>query len=159
MITLSLPRSGACNLAILNCAPVFAPRLLPLCLRSRNAILQSVLLVQLARPGKHFDQLRCCVGFRISLLACSAPWLSGVLSELKPGFLQIVFSRIRRRVHDLFLMTISAISWRDKELNSMEEAIKKDFYALFTVCHMITRKINRRQYLLFVSKHQKSTQL
>ena len=28
MITLSLPRSGACNLAILNCAPVFAPRLL-----------------------------------------------------------------------------------------------------------------------------------
>jgi len=29
MITLSLPRSGACNLAILNCAPVFAPRLLP----------------------------------------------------------------------------------------------------------------------------------
>jgi len=26
--------------------------------------------------------------------------LSGVLSELKPGFLQIVFSRIRRRVHD-----------------------------------------------------------
>jgi len=28
MITLSLARSGACNLAILNCAPVFAPRLL-----------------------------------------------------------------------------------------------------------------------------------
>ena len=29
MITLPLPRSGACNLAILiNCAPVFAPRLL-----------------------------------------------------------------------------------------------------------------------------------
>ena len=28
MITLSLPRSGACNLAILNCAPVFAPWLL-----------------------------------------------------------------------------------------------------------------------------------
>jgi len=28
MITLSLPRSGACNLAILNCAPVFAPQLL-----------------------------------------------------------------------------------------------------------------------------------
>ena len=28
MITLSLPRSGACNLAILNCAPVFALRLL-----------------------------------------------------------------------------------------------------------------------------------
>jgi len=26
--------------------------------------------------------------------------LSGVLSELKPGFLQIVFSRIRRWVHD-----------------------------------------------------------
>jgi len=26
--------------------------------------------------------------------------LSGVLSELKPGFLQIVFSKIRRRVHD-----------------------------------------------------------
>jgi len=110
-------------------------------------------------PWEAFDQLRCCVCFRVWLLACSAPWLSGVLSELKPGFLQIVFSRIRRRVHDLFLMTISAISWRDKELNSMEEAIKKDFYALFTVCHMITRKINRRQYLLFVSKHQKSTQL
>ena len=28
MVTLSLPFSGACNLAILNCAPVFAPRLL-----------------------------------------------------------------------------------------------------------------------------------
>jgi len=28
IITLSLPRSGACNLAILNCAPVFVPRLL-----------------------------------------------------------------------------------------------------------------------------------
>jgi len=28
-----------------------------------------------------FDQLRCCVCFRVSLLACSAPWLSGVLSE------------------------------------------------------------------------------
>jgi len=28
MITLSLPRSGACNLAILNCAPVFSPQLL-----------------------------------------------------------------------------------------------------------------------------------
>jgi len=28
MITLSLPRSGACNLAILNCAPVLVPRLL-----------------------------------------------------------------------------------------------------------------------------------
>jgi len=47
-----------------------------------------------------FDQLRCCICFRVSLLACSAPWLSGVLSELKPGFLQIVFSRIRGRVHD-----------------------------------------------------------
>jgi len=28
MITLSLPRSGDCNLAILNFSPVFAPRLL-----------------------------------------------------------------------------------------------------------------------------------
>ena len=28
MISLSLPLSGACNLAILNCAPVFGPRLL-----------------------------------------------------------------------------------------------------------------------------------
>jgi len=36
----------------------------------------------------------------LSLLACSAPWLSGVVSELKPGFPLIVFSRIRRRVHD-----------------------------------------------------------
>ena len=51
-------------------------------------------------PWQAFDQLRCCVCFRVSLLACSAPWLSGVLNELKPGFLQIVFSRIRRRVHD-----------------------------------------------------------
>jgi len=51
-------------------------------------------------PWEAFDQWRCCVCFRVSLLACSAPWLSGVLSELKPGFLQIVFSRIRRRVHD-----------------------------------------------------------
>jgi len=52
-------------------------------------------------PWEAFDQLRCCVCFRVSLLACSAPWLSGVLSELKPGFLQRVFSRIRRRVHDM----------------------------------------------------------
>ena len=51
-------------------------------------------------PWEAFDQLRCCVCFKVSLLACSAPWLSGVLGELKPGFLQIVFSRIRRRVHD-----------------------------------------------------------
>ena len=51
-------------------------------------------------PWEAFDQLRCCVCFRVSLLTCSAPWLSGVLSELKPGFLQIVFSRIRWRVHD-----------------------------------------------------------
>ena len=53
-------------------------------------------------PWEAFDQLRCCVCFRVSLLACSAPSLSGVLSELKPGFLQIVFSRIRRRVHDFW---------------------------------------------------------
>ena len=51
-------------------------------------------------PWEAFDQLRCCVCFRVSLLACSAPWLSGVLNELKPGFLQIVFSRIRRREHE-----------------------------------------------------------
>ena len=51
-------------------------------------------------PREAFDQLRCCVCFRVSLLVCSAPRLSGVLSELKPGFLQKVFSRIRRRVHD-----------------------------------------------------------
>ena len=51
-------------------------------------------------PWGAFDQLRCCVCFRVSLLACSAPRLSGVLNELKPGFLQLVFSRIRRRVHD-----------------------------------------------------------
>jgi len=36
----------------------------------------------------------------LSLLACSAPWLSGVFSELKPGLPLIVFSRIRRRMHD-----------------------------------------------------------
>jgi len=39
--------------------------------------------------------------------------LSGVLSELKPGFLQIVFSRIRRRVHDtvwmVFVLTLAII--------------------------------------------------
>ena len=40
-------------------------------------------------PWEAFDQLRCCVCFRVSLLACSAPWLSGILSELKPGFLQM----------------------------------------------------------------------
>ena len=51
-------------------------------------------------PWEAFDQLRCCVCFRVWLLACSAPWLSGVFSELKPGFLQIVFSKIRRRVCD-----------------------------------------------------------
>jgi len=54
-------------------------------------------------PWEAFDQLRCCVCFRVSLLACSAPWLSGVLNELKPGFLQIVFSRICRRVHDIYV--------------------------------------------------------
>ena len=52
MITLSLPRSGACNLAILNCARD-RPVAVALCLRSRNAILPSVLLVQFAHPGKH----------------------------------------------------------------------------------------------------------
>ena len=51
-------------------------------------------------PWEACDQLRCSVCFRVSLLICSAPWLSGVLSELKAGFLQIVFSRICRRVHD-----------------------------------------------------------
>ena len=50
MITLSLPRSGACNLAILNCAPVFAPRLLRC---ACGLVMQLVLLVQFARPGKH----------------------------------------------------------------------------------------------------------
>jgi len=53
MITLSLPRSGVCNLAILNCAPVFAPRLLRCACGLQSVILQSVLLVQFARPGKH----------------------------------------------------------------------------------------------------------
>ena len=64
-------------------------------------------------PWEAFDQLRCCVCFRVSLLACSAPWLSGVLSELKPGFLQIVFSRIRRRVHDTNMCKISKILIRE----------------------------------------------
>ena len=64
-------------------------------------------------PWEAFDQLRCCVCFKVSLLACSAPWSSGVLRELKPGFLQIVFSRIRRRVHDkLQLFSSSAESLR-----------------------------------------------
>ena len=57
-------------------------------------------------PWEAFDQLRCWICFRVSLLTCSAPWLSGVLNELKPGFLQIVFSRIRRRVHDRHLLLI-----------------------------------------------------
>ena len=91
LITLSLPRSGACNLAIRNCARV-RPAAVALCLRSRNAILQSVLLVQFARPGKHL--ISYAVVF-VSAFHCLL-----VLSELKPGFLQIVFSRIRSRVHD-----------------------------------------------------------
>ena len=73
MITLSLPRSGACNLAILNCAPVFRPAAVALCLRSRNAILQSVLLVQLARPAKHSITYAVMFVSELSLLACSAP--------------------------------------------------------------------------------------
>jgi len=53
MITLSLPRSGARNLAILSLCLCVRPAAVVLCSRSRNAILQSVLLVQFARPGKH----------------------------------------------------------------------------------------------------------
>jgi len=52
MITLSLPRRVACNLAFLI-VPLCSPAAVALCLRSRNAILQRVLLVQFARPGKH----------------------------------------------------------------------------------------------------------
>jgi len=57
--------------------------------------------VKFSRPGKHLISY-AVVFVSVSFLACSAPWLSGVLSELKPGFLQIVFSRIRRRVHDKY---------------------------------------------------------
>ena len=70
MITLSLARSGACNLAILNC-PCVRTAAAALCLRSRNAILPSVLLVQFARPGKHL--ISYAVVFVSELLACSAP--------------------------------------------------------------------------------------
>ena len=55
-------------------------------------------------PWEAFDQLRCCVCFRVSLLACSAPWLSCVLNWAVSlaSWLSCVpaeFSRIRRRVH------------------------------------------------------------
>ena len=33
--------------------PMFCPAAVALCLRSRNAILPSIVLVQFARPGKH----------------------------------------------------------------------------------------------------------
>jgi len=53
MITLSLPRIGACNLAILNCAPVFAPRLLRCACGLVMQYCNVFFLVQFARPGKH----------------------------------------------------------------------------------------------------------
>ena len=99
MITLSLPRSGACNLAILNCAPVFAPRLLRCACGLVMQYCNVFFKCSLPALGSIWSVTLLCL-FRVSLLACSAPWLSGVLSELKPGFLQIVFSRIRGRVHD-----------------------------------------------------------
>ena len=37
-------------------------------------------LAQFARPGKHLSGTLLCLCFRVSLLAFSAPWLSGVLS-------------------------------------------------------------------------------
>jgi len=52
MITLSLPSSGPCNLAILNCAPVFAPRLLR-CACGLVMQYATCFFVQFARPGKH----------------------------------------------------------------------------------------------------------
>ena len=82
--------------------PCVRPAAVVLCLRSRNAILQSVLLVQLARPAKHSISYAVMFISELSLLACSAPWLSGVFSDLKPGFPLIVFSRIRRQVHDKY---------------------------------------------------------
>jgi len=101
MITLSLPRSGACNLAIL--VPLCSPHGCCVVLAVSECNTAKCSLSAVCPPWEAFDQLRCCVCFRVSLLAFSAPWLSGVLSELKPGFLQIVFSRIRRRVHDTSL--------------------------------------------------------
>ena len=58
--------------AILNCARV-RPAAVALCLRSRNAILQSVLLVLLARPAKHSISYAVMFVSELSLLACSAP--------------------------------------------------------------------------------------
>ena len=62
MITLSLPRSGTCNLAILNCAPVFAPRLLRC---ACGLVMQycNVFFSEVFPPWEAFDQLRCCVCF------------------------------------------------------------------------------------------------
>ena len=50
---LSLSRSGARNLAILSLCLCVRPAAVVLCLRFRIALLQSVLFVQLACPGKH----------------------------------------------------------------------------------------------------------
>jgi len=61
MITLS--RSGAHNLAILSLCLCVRPAAVVLCLQFLIAILQSVLLVQHARPGKH-SKFRCCVSFK-----------------------------------------------------------------------------------------------
>ena len=109
MITLSLPRSGACNLAILI-VHLCSPRGCCVVLAVSECNTAKCSFSAVRPPWEAFDQLRCCVCFRVSLLTCSAPWLSGVLSELKPGFLQIVFNRIRRRVHDR-LQTVGDVLW------------------------------------------------
>jgi len=66
--------------------------------------------VQLARPAKHYISYAVLFVSELSLLACSAPSLSGVFSELKPALPLIVFSRIRRRMHDTFIPT-TTIAW------------------------------------------------
>ena len=72
MITLSLPRSGACHLAIPNCVPV-SPRGCCVVLAVSECNTAKCSFSAVCPPWEAFDQLRCCVCFRVSLLACSAP--------------------------------------------------------------------------------------
>jgi len=70
MITLSLSRSGARNLAIL---------IVPLCLPRDCCVVLAVSYCNTAKCSfsaacpswEAFDKLRCCACFRVSLLSCS----------------------------------------------------------------------------------------
>ena len=77
---LSLSRSGARNLAILWLCLCVRPAAVVLCLRFRIALLQSVLFVQLACPGKH--SISYAVEFLCSHLSCRTlhDWVASLVN-------------------------------------------------------------------------------